>query len=256
MELLHVERKKGVNIYMQIISNLIGQKFNKLTVINFSHKKNGRKYWMCQCDCGNNHVVEASNLKRGEVKSCGCLKKKLLDLTGKKFGFLTPIELIKNGKNRIWKCLCDCGKESFPHHGSIVRGETVSCGCYHISLVREILRKAKGSNHPRWRADLTDDERLLNNDRSSIPENWEWKSLVLKRDNWTCQLTGQKRNICVHHLYSWNTYPNLRFIIENGVTLSEDIHKLFHSLYGYGNNTPEQFGEFEKRYNNNEFKNL
>lgn len=56
--------------------NLTGLKFNKLTVIKLKSKnKNGSYIWECKCDCGNTIYVTTSQLKSGQTKSCGCLRK-------------------------------------------------------------------------------------------------------------------------------------------------------------------------------------
>lgn len=55
--------------------DLIGQKFNKLTVIEYVGKtKNGVSKWKCLCDCGKIIIVSGGNLKNGNTKSCGCFK--------------------------------------------------------------------------------------------------------------------------------------------------------------------------------------
>lgn len=59
--------------------NLIGQKFNLLTVISENGvDKFGRKTWLCKCDCGNESIVPSTSLVKGDVKSCGCLRGKNL----------------------------------------------------------------------------------------------------------------------------------------------------------------------------------
>lgn len=46
-------------------SNLIGEVFNRLTVISYTEKsKNGHIKYNCLCDCGNTSVAFASNLKK------------------------------------------------------------------------------------------------------------------------------------------------------------------------------------------------
>lgn len=53
-----------------------GTKFNRLTVIKLHHKdKRWRRYYLCQCDCGNKKVIQGTLLKNGNTKSCGCLSK-------------------------------------------------------------------------------------------------------------------------------------------------------------------------------------
>ena len=48
------------------------------------------------------------------------------DLTGKKFGMLTPIEWIRGGS---WRCVCDCGNETIVDTRNLLSGHTESCGC-------------------------------------------------------------------------------------------------------------------------------
>lgn len=59
--------------------NLIGMKFNRLTVIEKSaeRRKNGAVKWVCKCECGNTKVVEGYKLKSGHTQSCGCLRSEM-----------------------------------------------------------------------------------------------------------------------------------------------------------------------------------
>lgn len=56
--------------------DLTGKRFGMLTVIKRSDKpgKAGQSArWICKCDCGNLHEAYSHCLKKGGVKSCGCL---------------------------------------------------------------------------------------------------------------------------------------------------------------------------------------
>lgn len=53
---------------------MIGKIFNKWKVIEYSHTKNKRKYWRCECECGEIKVVREDSLLSSGSKSCGCLK--------------------------------------------------------------------------------------------------------------------------------------------------------------------------------------
>lgn len=123
--------------------NLIGQKFNRLTVLEFAYIKevgkshSKRRYWKCLCDCGNIIYVDTGHLKNGATKSCGCLhadrmrEEKFIDLTGKKFGRLTVIKEYKNINNKRikWECKCDCGNIVITTGDSLTTKKTTSCGC-------------------------------------------------------------------------------------------------------------------------------
>lgn len=53
--------------------NITGKRFGRLTVVKFAGRDGECKAkWLCHCDCGNELVVDAWNLKSGHTKSCGC----------------------------------------------------------------------------------------------------------------------------------------------------------------------------------------
>lgn len=56
--------------------DLTGQRFGKLTVIEYGGaSKNRKALWICKCDCGNiTNPIVGSNLLNGSTKSCGCLR--------------------------------------------------------------------------------------------------------------------------------------------------------------------------------------
>ena len=55
--------------------DLIGKKFNLLTVIKADGKTNdGHLTYLCKCDCGNETSVQGRLLRNNNTKSCGCLR--------------------------------------------------------------------------------------------------------------------------------------------------------------------------------------
>lgn len=128
--------------------NLCGSRFGKLTVLKkVEHTGSGNRndYWLCLCDCGNETIVLGSNLLRGHTKSCGCLKER--DLTGKHIGKLTVICRSDryaprgNRKNKLWKCLCDCGNIVYRATDTLSADRESSCAeCaakHNAALARE-----------------------------------------------------------------------------------------------------------------------
>ncbi len=74
-----------------------------------------------------------------------------------------------------------------------------------------------------------------------------WREAVFARDNWTCQKYGIRGiELHPHHIQNFAEYPELRFAIDNGITLSKKAHDEFHKKYGQRNNTKEQLEEFLK----------
>ena len=59
-----------------------------------------------------------------------------------------------------------------------------------------------------------------------------WRTAVFKRDNFTCQCCGSKKDLQAHHIISWkDTYdePELRYEVSNGITLCRKCHLKAHN---------------------------
>lgn len=67
------------------------------------------------------------------------MRGKRIDLTGKVFGRLTVLEFSHTTatRNRVWKCKCSCGNETFVDTANLNRGHTISCGCFMREKVAE-----------------------------------------------------------------------------------------------------------------------
>ena len=50
----------------------VGRKNNSLTVIGYTKDKQGKRAFLCQCDCGNVAIVKPIFWVNGHVKGCGC----------------------------------------------------------------------------------------------------------------------------------------------------------------------------------------
>lgn len=58
-------------------SVIAGNRYSRLITIEPACRKQGKKAWLCQCDCGLTTIVIEYRLRIGKVRSCGCLKKEV-----------------------------------------------------------------------------------------------------------------------------------------------------------------------------------
>lgn len=171
------------------------------------------------------------------------------------------------------KCYCLIHKEKTLKEPLMISLENIlrrDSGCKYCGYERN-----SGEKNYRWKGGITSLSRYL---RDFLKE---WKLDVFKYYNFRCTITNEKSNeLEVHHVISSNSiiqkiiadlnfpiYKNVGEYSSNqlemikeaymdshnvymGVILKAEVHKLFHTIYGYGNNTPEQFEEFKINYIN------
>ena len=123
------------------MKKLEGQRFGRLTAIRPTEKREGTSViWECKCDCGNIAYASSGKLAYGHIQSCGCLqkekaadiaKKRILDLTGQRFGRLLVVRATDQRRNEkvVWECKCDCGNTAYIIGTALKNGNTASCGC-------------------------------------------------------------------------------------------------------------------------------
>lgn len=113
--------------------------------------------------------------------------------------------------------------------------------------------------------------------------NFEWKKKSMESCGYKCFITEERFQV-IHHIQGLNLILNdtldelgiqvrdsmdeytdieLRKVLDTfrinqdkyplGICLRDDIHKLFHNKYGYGNNTQEQWNDFLEDVNKNKY---
>jgi len=96
-----------------------------------------------------------------------------------------------------------------------------------IETKKKMSISHKGEKNPKWikdRSKLKKFNDLALDRRSSAYANW--RKDVLKRDNNKCKINNKdcKGRLEVHHILSYTNYPELRYDINNGITLCHAHH--------------------------------
>ena len=75
-------RQRGVEVGAATTKDMTGKRIGRLVVIGRAGSSQikgdaSMALWSCACSCGSNVTVAGHHLRRGSVKSCGCLRREL-----------------------------------------------------------------------------------------------------------------------------------------------------------------------------------
>lgn len=81
-----------------------------------------------------------------------------------------------------------------------------------------------GKNHYRW---IIDRNQLKDDSKERGGQfHREWTKQVKNRDNWSCRIADVNCDgrLEAHHILGWTSHPELRYSINNGITLCHAHH--------------------------------
>lgn len=192
------------------------EKYGKLTIIGLDHQKtysNGYvvDFVRCRCDCGNEKVINYDNIKRGLVKSCGCITK-----TANR---LSKTRLYQTYRHLINRCYC---KKDINYKNYGGRGITVCQEWQNDFMNFYNWAMANG-----YTDKLTIDRIDVNGNYE--PTNCRWVTMKIQQNNRSnnriLEYKGQKKTITEWANYCGLSYRNLYYRLNNGYTVEQAIEK-------------------------------
>ena len=167
---------------MKVSEIKIGETYNGVKVLEKFREKGHTKYW-CICPvCGERFSMKAETVgKARQCKKCNA-KSRIIDISGQRFGRLVAIEYAgrivnQNGfRTTLWRCKCDCDKESIVRYPALITGNTRSCGCLERENKERVMKIAQQANRKSVSKDFI-------GKLEDHPLYKTWKSMLMRCNN-------------------------------------------------------------------------
>lgn len=228
--------------------NLVGKKFNRLTVVERVRYGKKSLFWRCRCDCGKETVVSSEKLKSSHTQSCGCKSlentikrnlQRMRDLQGERFGKLTVLEKAETKNQQShWLCECDCGNKCVVAATNLIEGRTKSCGCQRTDVCKSRIIKcdytidSQNVVHVILRTgeemlcDLEDWEKLKNHGWRLGDTGYAQCGIDNKTTKFHIKIMGRRKGLVIDHINRNrldNRRCNLRFVTQEVNTLNRSV---------------------------------
>ncbi len=123
------------------------------------------------------------------------------------------------GGDRVLSC-AECGHD-FSFKRSVKR-EFCSREC----AAKNRGRIQSGENHPGWKGGIGAQK---HEHKRMHTKAKEWRESIFEKDGYACVVCEKsKPRIHAHHIFGWAKFPELRYDIDNGMTMCVKHHQMFH----------------------------
>lgn len=196
---------------MPKLIDITGKKFNRLTAVEYK----GSEKWLFRCDCGNEKIMSASDVRLGKAKSCGCIHKEMLSKRETTHG-MSKTRLYSVWRGMKVRCYNE-NSEEFHRYGG--RGITVCdewLGKYGFKNFAEWAYKS-GYDENAERGQCTIDR--IDNDKGYSSDNCRWITIKEQQTNkmehkW--EINGESHTLDEWEKISGLTKETIRQRIRNG----------------------------------------
>jgi hypothetical protein len=191
-------------------------KYGKLTIIEIVEKKKYKNgsvviFVKCKCECGNEKIINFNNIKRGLVKSCGCIVKTRNGLSKTR-----EYQIYRHIINRCFNQK-DINYKNYGGRGIKVCDEWINNfeAFYNWATKNGYTEK------------LTIDRINVNGDYE--PANCRWTTMKQQQNNRTnnriIEYRGKRKTITEWAIIYNMSYRNLYYRLKNGYSIEQALEK-------------------------------
>ncbi len=169
---------------------------------------------------------EHGNWKGGKPKCIGC-EKQLVSIYAKNCVFCAAHSRAKNPEY-IKKLSESAKKRGYNNDFSLVQKKAwvVNKGRKFTEEHRKKIGDAhRGEKSYMW---IKDRSKLIKRQERNDSAYYGWRAEVYKRDDFSCRIADKRCDgkIVAHHILTWSKFPELRYEVNNGITLCHFHHPL------------------------------